>query len=182
MTRYERDSMLKKRFTVLQTIWMAMALSVVIYPVLAYIFITRSVMDGFGQTEVLFVAFAAASAVLFLAQLFVRTLLSDGKMFPRIIDNQLTSITEGSLTEEHLGVLMLQKHQSLGVASWAMGEAPAIFGFMLTFMSGDIRYVVGFAVYSLVNMNVFRPRYGPFKKQVKRFRRHLEMRGYNVDS
>jgi len=177
---YERDSLLKKRFAVIQTIWVAMVLSVVIYPVLAYIFVTRSVMGGFGQTEVLFVALAAASAVLFLAQLFVRTLLSDGKIFPRIIDNQLTGSTMGSLTEDHLGALMLQEHQSLGVAIWAMGEAPAIFGFVLTFMSGDIRYAVGCAVYSLVNMNVFRPRYNAFESQVKRFQRHLQMREYSV--
>ena len=178
MTIYESDSMLKKKFAVIQTIWVAMVLSMVIYPVLAYMFITRSVMGGFDQTEVLFVALAVASAALFLAQVFVRTLLSDGKLFPRIIDKQLTSGSEVSMNDEHLGGLVLQEHQSLGIASWAMGEAPAIFGFVLTFMSGDIRYVIGFAVYSLVNMNIFRPRYGSLKEQVKRFQRHLETRGY----
>ena len=139
-------------------------------------------MGGFEKTQVLFAALAAASAGLFLAQLFIRTLLSDGKMFPRIIDKQLTGGPEVSLTDEHLGGLVLQENQSLGVATWAMGEAPAIFGFMLTFMSGDIRYVVGFAVYSLVNMNIFRPRYNAFESQVKRFHRHLEMRGRSIDS
>jgi hypothetical protein len=60
---------------------------------------------------------------------------------------------------------------------WALGEAPAIFGLVLTFLSGDQRFVTGFVLYSLANLFIFRPRRGYFDDQVDRLRRYLSTRG-----
>jgi len=180
MNRHEQDSILKRKFTVLQAIWMAMLLSVTIYPIVGYMIVTRSNMGGFEATDILFMTLAAVSAGMLVAQFFVRKLLSDDKMFPRVL-NKLQRENHGeNVVDEDMISGLLQEHQSLGITVWALGEAPAIFGLMLTFLSGDFRYALGFAIFSLTTMNVFRPRYNAFVGQLKRFHKYLETRGHNI--
>lgn len=180
MAPYQKESILKSRFAVLQTIWTAMFLSVVIYPVAAYMAVSRTTTGGFEGIMVLYVFLAAASALLLMVQLFVRSLLSDGRMFPRLTTRYAEPGREDGSTQDYPGGLLLQEHQSMGIMVWALGEVPGIFGLMLTFMSGDIRFAAGFAAYSLINLFFFRPRYSVFEDQLKRFRRYLETRGYRI--
>ena len=127
MTRHEQDSMLKKRFTVLQTIWMAMILSVTIYPIVAYMVVTRSPVGGFEATDTLFMTLAAVSAGMLVAQFLVRSLLSDDRLFPGVL-NKLQRENHGeNIADEDMVSGLLQEHQSLGITVWAMGEAPAVF-------------------------------------------------------
>ena len=165
---------------VLQTIWTAMVLSVTIYPIVAYIVVTRSKMGGFETTEILFMTLIAMSGGMLAAQFFMRSLLSDDRLFPKALDRLQGKSHDGSLLDEDLISTLLREHQTVGITLWALGEVPAVFGLMLTFLSGDFRYALGFAIFSLTTMKIFRPRYDFFVKQLKRFERHVEMRGYRV--
>ena len=68
---------------------------------------------------------------------------------------------------------LLKNHTTYGVILWAIGESAAIYGLVLTFTSGDMRYVAGFAVYSLANLLFFRPQKSAFEEQARRLRRYL---------
>ncbi len=167
----------KTSYSTLQIIWLAMVVSVVIYLFVAHYVTSSSGFGAKGPIGVIFYALATISAALFLPQLFFRNFLSDDKLFPRF----LTEETGGSLAmpagPDAQARFLLQNHMTFSTILWALGEAPAIFGLVLTFLSGETRYVIGFAMYSLANLFIFRPRRGNFDDQAERLRRYLSMRG-----
>jgi hypothetical protein len=164
-------------FTTLQTIWFAMVVSVVIYLFLARYITATPGFNTKGPIGVVFGAFAIMSAALFLAQLFFRTLLSDNRLFPRFLPEEEGARQSMPADPEAEAGFLLQNHLTFSTVLWALGEAPAIFGLVLTFLSGDQRFVTGFVLYSLANLFIFRPRRGYFDDQVDRLRRYLSTRG-----
>lgn len=159
-------------YLTLQIIWFSMVVSVAIYILVAHL-VTRDVSFG-KQGPVAPIAFALGvfGAVLFAAQLYFRSLLSDGKLFPRI-HAELASDLSGPA---EVVPLLLKNHATFNIVLWTLGEFPAIFGLMLTLLSGDMRYVAGFSFYSFANLFLFRPRQSAFEEQSIRFRRYLGAR------
>jgi hypothetical protein len=69
--------------------------------------------------------------------------------------------------------LILQAHVIFGIVIWAMAEAVAVFGLVLTFISGDLRPMAIFGTVALVQLVWFRPKGAAFEEQIKRWRRYV---------
>ncbi len=156
----------------LQMLWFFMVVAVGIYLFAARFVTGSSTIENAGPVTVIAVTFGVLSAALFGAQLFFKTFLADKRLFPRILDE---------LAATHAGLpgaapLFLQNHATFNTMVWAFGEAPAIFGLVLTLLSGDMRYVAGFGIYSLANLFFFRPQRAAFEEQLQRLRRYLTAR------
>ena len=163
----------EKNYATLQIIWLSMVVSVVIY-----FFVARYVLadPGFGPqvpVGVIAITFVILSAALLMAQLLLRTLLSDDKLFPRFREEKTTGSPETFIGGDAGARFLLQNHMTFSLILWALGEAPAIFGLVLTFLSSDMRYLTGFGLYSIVNLFFFRPRRGQYEEQLVRLRRYL---------
>ena len=166
-----------KNYLNLQILWLAMAAAIVIYVGVAYFFLGNVQFAVPGQVGILFPLLILISAAVLAAQIVLRIFLSDDRMFPRILQELLTFPTEGPILPDLEGQILLRQHVSFHIVIWALGEAPAIFGLVLTFLSGDIHYVAGFALYSIFNMFLFRPHHGDFKDQLVRLKRYLAAKG-----
>jgi hypothetical protein len=148
-------------------------LTIVVYLLVAWFVVTSAIIPVQGPAGITFPILAVLSAGLLALQLFLRTFLSDAKLFPRIYAGMPDDLSDGPEIEDCAGHLFLANHMSLGIIIWVTGEAPAIFGLVLTLLSGDLRFVVGFAVYSIVNLFVFRPKRRSFDEQLTRMRGYL---------
>lgn len=153
----------------LRMLWFFLVISVPVYLVVARFAAGGLNLDQNAPVRVIAGALGALSIVLLGAQVYFRSFLSDARLFPRITE-EMSSALPGEAGEMSL---LLQNHFTFGTILWAMGEAPAIFGLVLTLLSGDMRYAAGFAAYSLVNLFSFRPRRSDFEDQLARLRRHL---------
>ena len=147
---------------VLQLIWGAMVFSVGVYMAIAWMVQKRISASDPG---VLTMALGAVSAGLFLAQIMLSKNLADEKLFPRILDLGSWGMRPEAaekLKELHVperGVqLILQAHVTIGIVIWAMAEAVAVFGLVLTFMAGDSRFMGIFGAVALVQLIWFRPK------------------------
>jgi len=171
-----RPSPRENDYISLQMLWFFMVVAVVIYLFVAG-FVTRdSIFENQGPVTVIAVALGGFSLVLFGAQLYFRTFLSDERLFPRIRDE----LDAGPAGPAGFVPLLLQNHATFSTILWAFGEAPAIFGLVLTLLSGEMRYVAGFGLYSLVNLFFFRPRKAAFEEQLTRLRRYMETRPQGI--
>jgi len=179
----------EKGMKVLQIIWGAMVFSVGVYAAIAWMVRTRTVgMDTGGGMAA---ALGAVSVGFFIAQTKLRQNLSDEKLFPRIIDLSswgLRPEVAEQFKELHVperGVqLILQAHVIFGIVIWAMAEAVAVFGLVLSLATGDPRLMGIFGSMALAQLLWFRPRPRAFGEQLKRWHRYVEAnRGqYSVPS
>lgn len=163
-----------RKCMILQFIWFSLILTIVMYLLVAWFVVESAIFPGQGPVGIIFPVLTVLSAGLLAAQLFLRTYLSDNKLFPRILTRIQDDLLDGPDSEDCAGHLFLANHMSLSIIIWVLGEAPAIFGLVLTFLSGDLTFVMGFALYSIVNMFFFRPHRMKFDDQLGRMRRYLE--------
>ena len=175
----------EKGMKVLQIIWGAMVFSVGVYAVIAWMLRTRAVGLGPGGGDIgggLTMALGAVSVGLLLAQIKLRQNLMDEKLFPRILDlgswglrpDVAEQFKELQVPERGIQ-LILQAHVIFGVVIWAMAEAVAVFGLVLSFVTGDPRLMGIFGSVALAQLIWFRPRERAFKEQLKRWERYVEM-------
>jgi len=178
----------EKGMKVLQIIWGAMVFTVGVYAAIAWMVRVRA--PGADTGGALTYALGAISAALFIAQVKLRQNLTDEKLFPRVLDlgswglrpDAAEQLQELQVPERGVQ-LILQAHVIFGIVIWAMAEAVAVFGLVLSLISGDPRLMGIFGVVSLVQLIWFRPNVTAFKEQIKRWERYVEMnRGVNSES
>ncbi len=169
----------EKGMKVLQIIWGAMVFSVGVYAAIAWMVRTRTVgLDTGGSMAA---ALGAVSVGFFIAQIKLRQNLSDEKLFPRILDlgswGLRPEVAEQfkELQVPERGVqLILQAHVIFGIVIWAMAEAVAVFGLVLSLATGDPRLMGIFGSMALAQLLWFRPRPRAFGEQLKRWHRYVE--------
>ncbi len=175
----------EKGMKVLQIIWGAMVFSVGVYAAIAWMVRTRAVGLGAGGGDIgegLTMALGAVSVGLLLAQIKLRQNLMDEKLFPRILDlgswglrpDVAEQFKELQVPERGIQ-LILQAHVIFGVVIWAMAEAVAVFGLVLSLVTGDARLMGIFGSVALAQLIWFRPRERAFKEQLRRWERYVEM-------
>jgi len=176
----------EKGLKVLQLIWGAMVFSVLVYAAIAWMVRTKPMVGEIGGT--LAMALGAVSAGLLLAQFKLRQNLSDEKLFPRILDlgswglrPEAAEKLKGLQVPERGVQLILQAHVIFGIVIWAMAEAVAIFGLFLYLVTGDLRLMGIFALASLAQLFMFRPKGEAFREQIKRWHRYVEMNRGRVE-
>jgi len=178
MTRDLTTMSYERGMKVLQIIWGAMIFSVGVYAAIAWMVRTRPVAGDVGGT--LTMALGAVSIGLFIAQIKLRQNLTDEKLFPRILDlgswglrpDAAEQLKELQVPERGVQ-LILQAHVIFGIIIWAMAEAVAVFGLVLTFISGDPRLMGVFGSVALIQLMWFRPRGAAFKEQLVRWERYV---------
>jgi len=170
----------EKGMKVLQIIWGAMVFSVGVYVAIAWMVRTRTLGGDVGGTMTM--ALVAVSVGLFVAQVKLRQNLTDGKLFPRILDlgswGLRPDVAEQfkELQVPERGVqLILQAHVIFGIVIWAMAEAVAVFGLILSIVTGDPRLMGVFGSVALLQLIWFRPKRRAFGEQLKRWERYVEM-------
>ena len=164
-------------FRTMQIIWAALVMSVLMYVGVAFKVVNSLNFSGGGLMPVLFPALAGICVVILGVQTIFRKQMADEKLFPRVAGTIASGSVNGSAGRDPLRQALLQNIMTLDIVLWALGEAPAIFGLVLTFLSGDMQYIAGFATYSILNMIYHRPRRLAFDEQLKRFRRHADRAG-----
>ena len=178
----------EKGMKVLQIIWGAMVFSVGVYAAIAWMVRTRTLGGDVGGAMTM--ALVAVSAGLFVAQVKLRQNLTDGKLFPRILDlgswglrpDVAEQLKELQVPERGVQ-LILQAHVIFGIVIWAMAEAVAVFGLILSIVTGDPRLMGVFGSVALLQLIWFRPKKRAFGEQLKRWERYVEMnRGQNSES
>ena len=180
MTRDLTTMSYERGMKVLQIIWGAMIFSVGVYAAIAWMVRIRPVAGDVGGT--LTMALGAVSIGLFIAQIKLRQNLTDEKLFPRILDlgswglrpDAAEQLKELQVPERGVQ-LILQAHVIFGIIIWAMAEAVAVFGLVLTFISGDPRLMGVFGSVALIQLMWFRPRGAAFREQLVRWHRYVEM-------
>lgn len=68
---------------------------------------------------------------------------------------------------------------TVSITTWAMAEAIAIFGFLLSLLSGEMIYFIGFALPSIVLFLIYRPQLGSLKEDYEK--RLKEAKGSSAD-
>jgi hypothetical protein len=170
----------EQSFKVLQIIWGAMVFSVGVYAAIAWMVETGLPADDRGGPIVL--SLGAVSIALFIAQIRINQNLKDEKLFPRILDlgswglkPELAEQLQELKVPERGVQLILQAHVIFGIIIWAMAEAVAVFGLVLSLLTGDPRLMNIFGLVSLAQMIWFRPNASAFKEQVRRWEMYVEM-------
>lgn len=168
----------EKGLKVLKMIWGAMVFSVGVYAFIAWMVQTD---PGHASSASLTMALAAVSAGLFFVQVKLRQNLEDEKLFPRILDlgswGLRPEVAEQlkTLQMPERGVQMIwQAHVIFSIVIWAMAEAVAVFGLVLSLVTGDRRLMVIFGFLALAQLLWFRPRDRVFGEQLKRWGRYVE--------
>ena len=174
---------------VLQIIWGAMIFSVGVYAAIAWMVRTRT-LEG-DASGAMTLALGAVSVGLFIAQVKLGQNLTDKKLFPRILDlgswglrpEVAEQLKELQVPERGVQ-LILQAHVIFGIVIWAMAEAVAVFGLLLSIITGDPRLMGIFGSVALAQLLWFRPRKRAFEEQIGRWHRYVEAnRGqYSVPS
>jgi hypothetical protein len=171
----------EKGMKVLQIIWGAMVFSVGVYAAIAWM-----VLDG-DAGGAMTMALGAVSVALLFAQIKLWQNLTDEKLFPRILDlgswglrpEVAEQLKERQVPERGVQ-LILQAHVIFGVVIWTMAEAVAVFGLVLSLVTGDPRIMGIFGSVAMAELLWFRPRERAFGEQIKRWERYVEMnRGQN---
>lgn len=174
---------------VLQIIWGAIIFSVGVYAAIAWMVRTRT-LEG-DASGAMTMALGAVSVGLFIAQVKLGQNLTDEKLFPRILDlgswglrpEVAEQLKELQVPERGVQ-LILQAHVIFGIVIWAMAEAVAVFGLLLSIVTGDPRLMGIFGSVALAQLLWFRPRKRAFEEQLGRWHRYVERnRGqYSVPS
>ena len=166
-------------FTVLQIIWGAMVFSIGIYGVVLWM--VPDLPGGMERPGGPAAVLGVVSAGLFILQARLYRNLTDEKLFPRILDlgswglrpEAAARLQELKVPERGLQ-LIAQAHMVFGVLIWALAEAVAVFGLFLSLVSGDLRFMGGFGLASILMMLRFRPRRDAFEEQIRRWQRYVE--------
>ncbi|MDT8396916.1 MAG: hypothetical protein RRA32_10835 [bacterium] len=166
-------------YRVLQVIWGGMILGVGILAAVALFAPLDSRVAVSVPSAALVLGVIAG--VLFAVQLKIRENLSDGKLFPRVLDLDSWGLgAEAAIRLKELRVpergaqLILQAHVILGIITWALAEVMAVLGLILTFLTGEPRFMAVFGVIALLELMWFRPARRTYEGQMVRWGRYVE--------
>ncbi|MDF1537109.1 MAG: hypothetical protein P1S46_11545 [bacterium] len=166
-------------YRVLQVIWGGMILGVGILAAVALFAPLDSRVAVSVPSAALVLGVIAG--VLFAVQLKIRENLSDRKLFPRILDLDSWGLgSEAAIRLKELRVpergaqLILQAHVILGIITWALAEVMAVLGLILTFLTGEPRFMAVFGVIALLELMWFRPARRTYEGQMVRWGRYVE--------
>ena len=169
----------RQGFKVLQVIW-AMMIVTLGALALAAIFIPVGGVEAVPAGPASFVLGLAAGG-LFVIQLKLRQNLADGQLFPRVLDLDSWGLgPDAAVRFKELKVpergaqLILQAHIVFGIITWALGEAVAVLGLVLTFLTGEPRFMAVFGAVALGELLWFRPNRNAFEEQLGRWERYVE--------
>ncbi len=144
--------------------------------VTAYLIVTKVEIGTIGMPEGLLPALVGASVVLIAAQFIIAKFLADDRLFPRIHKMMASEPSAGIVNQDQQAQILLSIHLNYGIFLWALGAFPTFFGLLLTILSDDMRFVLGFIVYSILNMFHYRPQRNKYENQMTRLNRYLETR------
>jgi len=155
-------------------IWLLLIMSIFIYYFIARLAISQPGFSASGESAPLFPILVGISIIDLGIQVFLKQFLDDQRLFPKILKGISNQYHEGAVTGESLHKELIQRHYNISIVLWALGESIAIYGLVLTFISGDLRYITGFGAFAILNMIFLRPRRQIIEEQFSRLRRHLE--------
>ncbi len=175
---------MKKANRTLLFLWAAMILAPYLYTWLA-----RNVElepHPYIEIHIAVPILLAMGAYAFFTQSFYYFMFMKGKsLFPKIADpqylqkkNALTRMIRRAdlkdlpIHERGLQVL-LKLHVSTHIIMWSCGLSFAVGGIMMTYITGDLRWVDGLAVVSIANLFFFLPRSTSYQMRVQEWNEYL---------
>jgi hypothetical protein len=172
----------KQTFALLNLIWAAFVLLILILAVVAW-FGRPLTVDSLSY-HIGAVILGVLSIVILMFQGKLRGNLTDSKLFPRFLDvnswglNPKASAKVQELQLPERGdYLMLQAHVVFRVLTWLAAAVMAAFGIFLTFMTGYWRFTGLFCVVAITTLFYSYPSYPMFVQQHVRWRKYLEVKG-----
>ena len=160
-----------KGFVIMRAVWFSMVVVAAFYSMLSFMLVRGSASYEPQVVGFLFPVLAAAAVALLALVNFLRSKLKDEKIFPMVAKALAADPAGGVDADRRKAQLLMQNHMTFSVILWSVAETPAIFGLVLTMLSKDMRYVVGFGIYSVAMLVWGRPRRGEFDEQLTRLRR-----------
>jgi Flp pilus assembly protein TadB len=169
----------KQAFALLNLVWAALAVFVLILFVVAWV-LRPPPIDSLNL-HIVAVIMGIFSIMILMFQGKLRTNLTDGKLFPRFLDLDSWGLNPASADKLRLlelpergDQLMLQAHVVFRVLIWVTAMVIAAFGLVLTLYIGRWRFMGLFGIVALTVMFYNYPSYPMFMKQQKRWRGFLE--------
>jgi hypothetical protein len=143
----------KQRFRLLQVIWIAILMTLIIYLFVCHIVGAAIELDESAEAAIdvlVLVFYILAAAQLFLAHFLRRALLRPGKPDPASPPREAQT---GQVRRQ-----ILAKYSAAVIVSLAISESVAIFGLVLFFLTGNFQTLYILMVVSAVSMIVNRPK------------------------
>jgi hypothetical protein len=171
----------KQTFALLNLIWAAFVLLILVLAVVAWI--SRPPTVDYLPYHLGAVILGILSMAILMFQGKLRKNLTDGKLFPRFLDlaswglnpKATAKVQELELPErgDHL---MMQAHVVFRVLNWVAAAVMAAFGIFLTFITGYWRFTGLFCTVAITTLFYSYPSYPMFKQQHERWRKYLEVK------
>jgi len=171
----------KQTFALLNLIWAAFVLLVMIFAVVAWIGRPAAVDSIHYHIGAVILGILSIGILMFQGKL--RGNLTDGRLFPRFLDlnswglNPRTAekVKELQLPErgDHL---MLQAHVVFRVLIWFAAAVVAVFGLILTFITGYWRFTGLFCGVAIATLFHNYPSYPMFMAQQQRWGKYVEIK------
>lgn len=169
----------KQTFALLNLFWLFLGILILVFFAAALIF-RRAPLDSFNL-HISAVIMGVFSIMILIFQGKLRGNLSDGRLFPRLLDMDSWGLNPKAAQKlkvlelpERAERLMLQAHVVFRTLIWLTAVVIASFGLVLTLLGGRFRFMVLFGVVALTVMFYNYPSYPMFIKQQERWRGFLE--------
>ena len=171
MLTEETTAKLKRFFAIKWVIYSVLVISIFMYFIVTIILKQKGIrfLEDDSIIVILRNIFAVIAAVIMLTAFCLRRNLTQPEKFlesiekkeidPAIIEKLLGKIADDSIRS--IGKVLLISN-TIDIISWVLFESVAIFGFVLSFLTGDILYVQAFGAAALVAMALTRPNYTTF--------------------
>jgi len=169
-------------FRKLVAAWKFLAAVPIGFTLLSWLLFSSALPFGY-DVRMIFKALLALSVAIFGIQLFIRWGLRDQNLFTRVMTpdgwgfsaEQIKKLNRAS-AEERGEWLILKVHRSMGIVIWLLAESIAFYGFLLTILSGEVRYTYLFSILAIADLLYFYPRKSAYDGQVVRWRAFLNKR------
>lgn len=142
------EQSLEQRFFAIRIIYLALVLTLGVYGFVAYQNVTRASPHALDPT--LLYALIGVAVMEMVGLPFLRRMLLPPMAPPRSLDDKVA--IEGAVANTAFA-----KYFTTNMITWAICESIAMYGLVLVFMSGDVRYYGPFACVALLNFLVYRP-------------------------
>ncbi len=169
----------KQAFALLNLVWAALSVFVLILFVVAWI-LRPPPVDSLNL-HIVAIIMGIFSIMILMFQGKLRTNLADGRLFPRFLDLDSWGLNPGAADKLRLlelpergAQLMLQAHVVFRVLIWATAIVIAGFGLALTLLIGRWRFMGLFGIVALTVLVYNYPSYPMFMAQQARWKNFLE--------
>jgi hypothetical protein len=133
-----------------QILYLALLVSLAMYAFIAYQVTQQATAVSEVAPLFVYALVAVALAVSTTIPLLRRAMLPSMKA--------ATSLGEAAPAQGPDSRAAVARYQTAQIVSWALAESIAIDGLILTFISHDLRYYLGFVAAALANFALYRPR------------------------